>query len=152
MPIGGSASNGYASSIRQGWRIRACCRNPDKADELTLLANNADGRITIHKLDVADHAAIEALAGELKDEAIDVLCNNAGVAGGVGTDFEMSDPWGQTNYEKWRWAMEGNLFGTCKMSEAFTPHVACSNRRIMITMASTLSSISHARRRFAGVG
>ena len=125
-----------------GWRIRACCRNPDKADELTLLANNADGRITIHKLDVADHAAIEALAGELKDEAIDVLCNNAGGAGGVGTDFEMSDPWGQTNYEKWRWAMEGNLFGTCKMSEAFTPHVACSNRRIMITMASTLSSIS----------
>ena len=90
-----------------GWRILACCRNPDKADELNLLANNADGRITIHRLDVTDHAAIDALAGELKDEAIDVLNNNAGVAGGLGTEFEFSDVWGQTDYEKWRWANGG---------------------------------------------
>jgi NAD(P)-dependent dehydrogenase (short-subunit alcohol dehydrogenase family) len=125
-----------------GWRIWACCRNPDKANELNQLANNSGGRITIHKLDVTDHAAIEALASELKDEAIDVLNNNAGVAGGLGTEFEFSDTWGQTDYKKWRWAMEGNLFSTCKMSEAFTPHVARSNRRIMITTASTLASVS----------
>ena len=125
-----------------GWRILACCRNPDKADQLNLLANNAVGRITIHKLDVTDHAAIDALAGELKGEAIDVLNNNAGVAGGLGTEFEFSDVWGQTDYKKWRWAMEGNLFSTCKMSEAFTPHVARSKRRIIITTASTLASVS----------
>ena len=118
-----------------GWRILACCRNPDQAEELNQLAKNADGRITIHKLDVTDHAAIDALAGELKDEAIDVLNNNAGV-------LPERDAWGQTDFEKWRFAMEGNLFSTCKVSEAFTPHVARSNRRIMITMASTLSSVS----------
>jgi len=125
-----------------GMALWACCRNPDKANELNQLANNSGGRITIHKLDVTDHAAIEALASELKDEAIDVLNNNAGVAGGLGTEFEFSDTWGQTDYKKWRWAMEGNLFSTCKMSEAFTPHVARSNRRIMITTASTLASVS----------
>ena len=120
---------------KAGWRILACCRNPDQANDLKQLADGADGRITIHRLDVTDHPGIDALAEELKDEAIDVLNNNAGV-------LPDRDPWGKTDYDKWMWAMQGNLFGTCKVSEAFTPHVAHSKRRVMITMASTLSSVS----------
>ena len=116
-----------------GWRIYACCRNPGQADELNQLAGKAGGRITIHQLDIMDHAQIDALAAELGDQAIDVLNNNAGV-------LPDRDKWGETDYEKWLWAIQANLFGTCKVSEAFTPHVARSNRKIIITMASTLSS------------
>tara|TARA_B100000686_G_scaffold332025_2_gene396274 strand:- start:214 stop:948 length:735 start_codon:yes stop_codon:yes gene_type:complete len=118
-----------------GWRVLTTARNPDKADELNQLAENSDGRITVHRLDVTDHAAIEAFADEHKDEAIDVLNNNAGV-------LPERSSWGQTDYDGWLQTVQTNLFSTCKMCEAFTPHVARSSRKIILTMSSTLSSVS----------
>ncbi len=118
-----------------GWRILATARNPDKADELNRLASASDGRITVHRLDITDHAAVEAFADELNDEAIDVLNNNAGT-------LPDRSPWGKTDYEGWMSTIRTNLLSTCKMCEAFTPHVARSNRKIILTMASTLSSVS----------
>jgi len=61
----------------RGARIFATARKPEKADELNALA--ADNRnIIVEKLDVTDHAAIEALAARYVDQPIDVLLNNAG--------------------------------------------------------------------------
>jgi NAD(P)-dependent dehydrogenase (short-subunit alcohol dehydrogenase family) len=63
-----------------GWQVIACCRSPDSADELqSLAAINND--ITIEKLDVQNHAQIEALAKTYADQPIDVLLNNAGLIG-----------------------------------------------------------------------
>ena len=118
-----------------GWRIRATARRPERADELNRLAGDSGGRITVHKLDVTDHAAIEAFAGELEGEAIDVLNNNAGV-------LPERSAWGRTDYEGWMSTIRTNLFSTCKMCEAFTPHVARSRRKIVLTMSSTLASVS----------
>lgn len=118
-----------------GWRIRATARRPERADELNRLAGDSGGRITVHKLDVTDHAAIEAFAGELEGEAIDVLNNNAGV-------LPDRSAWGRTDYEGWMSTIQTNLFSTCKMCEAFTPHVARSRRKLVLTMSSTLASVS----------
>ena len=65
---------------KAGWKVLACCRAP--SPELEELAAAADN-VHIHKLDVSDHASIEALADELGDEPIDVLLNNAGMYGSV---------------------------------------------------------------------
>src|SRR5215475_15882362 len=64
-----------------GWRVFACARRPDEAKELRAVADGARGRVSLHRLEVADFSQIEALARELKAEAIDVLLNNAGVYG-----------------------------------------------------------------------
>ena len=60
-----------------GWKVIACCRSPDEADELkSIAADNSD--VVIEKLDVADHAAIDALGKKYEGVPIDILLNNAG--------------------------------------------------------------------------
>ena len=63
---------------QDGWKVLACCRNPDFASNLQALAKT-NTNIRILNLDVADFAQIDALAMALKEEKIDVLINNAGV-------------------------------------------------------------------------
>ena len=78
---------------QRGARILATARTPEKAEQLNALAE-ANGKITVEKLDVTDHAAIEALAARYVDQPIDLLLNNAGIGGGchgrchTGHDFE----------------------------------------------------------------
>ena len=64
------------------WRVHACCRRPDRAEDLRRVAADSDGRVVVHPLDVTDTPRIRALAKELSAEPIDVLLNNAGVYGG----------------------------------------------------------------------
>ena len=62
-----------------GWRVLACCRDPNDAGNLQKLAVK-HGNIEIFALDVADFAQIDTVAKQLKDERIDVLINNAGLS------------------------------------------------------------------------
>ena len=64
--------------VNDGWRIYACCRNPDGAHALAELAAGSDGAITLHTLDVSEPEQIEALADEFRGTPIDMLVNNAG--------------------------------------------------------------------------
>ena len=66
--------------LARGDSVVACCRNPDKADDLRALGEPAGDRFRLLALDVADPAAISALPGQLDDAILDVLINNAGVA------------------------------------------------------------------------
>ena len=45
-----------------GWWVFACCRNPVTAEALNRLAAQYPDQITIHALDVANHAQIEQLS------------------------------------------------------------------------------------------
>src|SRR3546814_19964504 len=60
-----------------GWRVHACARNIERAQELRAVA----GDVVHHRLDVADGLKAAGLARTLADEAIDVLINKAGVYG-----------------------------------------------------------------------
>ncbi|HFA59388.1 MAG TPA: SDR family NAD(P)-dependent oxidoreductase, partial [Rhodospirillales bacterium] len=62
---------------RRGWRVHACCRNPDRAHAL----QGVGGDVVLHRLDVRDQTAYRPLADALIGEAIDVLIANAGIAG-----------------------------------------------------------------------
>ena len=117
------------------WRLLACCRNPAEAQELNAIAAASKGRVSVHPLDIDDHASIDALAAELGGEAIDVLVNNAGV-------LPTRDVFGATDYAKWDAVLRTNLFGTMKMCEAFAPYVARGRRKIILNMTSTLGSVS----------
>jgi len=64
-----------------GWHVVAACRKPAQAEELGKIAAGAADRVSLHPLDVLDHAGIDRLAGQLQSTPIDVLINNAGVGG-----------------------------------------------------------------------
>jgi len=88
-----------------GWRVIACCRNPDTAIALQSLAK-AHTHICIIKLDVADFDAIDQVATSLKNETIDVLINNAGVYPDSSLDV--------INVEDWAYAFKINTMAPLK--------------------------------------
>jgi NAD(P)-dependent dehydrogenase (short-subunit alcohol dehydrogenase family) len=64
-----------------GWHVFAACRGPNDAKDLQLVAAENNGRVRILQMDVTDDASVRTAATELKEEAIDLLINNAGVGG-----------------------------------------------------------------------
>jgi NAD(P)-dependent dehydrogenase (short-subunit alcohol dehydrogenase family) len=119
-----------------GWRVHACCRAPQKAAELQALATPSNGRVTVHALEVTDHPRVEALSRELRDTAIDVLLNNAGIIGSQQSGL------GQIDYRAWPEVFAVNTIGPMKMAECFLEHVARSERKIIGSLSSQLGSIA----------
>lgn len=111
------------------WKVIATCRNPEAAEELNALAAK-HSNIVVERLDLLDHAGIDALAAEYKEQPIDVLLNNAGLMRGpdrgqmVGTiDFEEFDRFYRINVQ-----------GPLKVSEAFYKNVKQSERKTMASL------------------
>ncbi len=118
-----------------GWLTLACCRTPDKANDLQELAA-AQNNITIHRLDVTDAEQISSLAAELSDCPIDILFNNAGIHGPSQQGF------GETNVEGWLETFRVNSIAPLKISEALVEQVAASQQRIIAVMGSIMGSIA----------
>jgi NAD(P)-dependent dehydrogenase (short-subunit alcohol dehydrogenase family) len=119
-----------------GWRVLACCRHPDSAEDLRRVAAGCGERVTVHALDVTDSERICSLAGELNEEAIDILFNNAGVGGGDHQSL------GRIDTTRWLEAFQVNCIAPLKMAEAFVGHVARSQCRIIATMGTRMGSLA----------
>jgi NAD(P)-dependent dehydrogenase (short-subunit alcohol dehydrogenase family) len=113
-----------------GWHVHACCREPEKADELKALP------VAVHRLDVRDLDAIAGLAASLKGQAIDVLLANAGVYGPRKMFL------GQLDYAAWADVMAVNVFGPVRLAECFTDHVAASGKKLIACVSSLMGSIA----------
>ena len=111
-----------------GWDVLACCRSP--SDELEHVAARNE-HVTVHALDVANHARIEELGAELADASIDVLLNNAGMYGRVGfaEGGVEHQAFGNTDYADWERVLRVNLMGPMKMAETFVEQVARSKTK-----------------------
>ena len=119
----------------EGWTIHACCRNPDRAGDLNAIAA-ANASVTVHKLDVADFAAIDRLAKSLNGEPIDVLLNNAGVGGKDPQEFMTDD------FEDWSRTFRINTMAPLRMTEAFVDNVAGSERKVVVIMSTIMASMT----------
>jgi NAD(P)-dependent dehydrogenase (short-subunit alcohol dehydrogenase family) len=120
---------------KAGWRVHACCRQPQQADELQDLIK-AHPSIQLHQLDVTDHAGISNLARELAGQPIDLLLNNAGVYGQDDASFGNTDP------QRWLQTMRINVIAPMKMMEAFIEHVATSRHRLIASLSSKMGSMA----------
>jgi NAD(P)-dependent dehydrogenase (short-subunit alcohol dehydrogenase family) len=121
--------------LRDGWRVHAACRDPRSAKDLTGLR----GDILVHALDVADHAAVEDLAADLRREAIDLLINNAGVYGPRSSALRSLD------YEEWAEVFRVNVMAALKVSESFLDHVARSDLKRVAALTSKMGSMTDNR-------
>lgn len=117
---------------RAGWRVFATCRDPAAAVELGAVA----GDISMHPLDVADFDAVRGLAATLRDEAIDLLINNAGIYGSDGQTF------GRIDYEGWARTFQVNTMAPVAVTEAFVEHLSRGAGRLVACMTSQMGSIS----------
>ncbi len=141
---GSSRGIGFAFATKYaetGWSVIATARDPDKSDQLKALAK-AHKNVRLEKLDVTDLKSVDALAAKLKGTPIDLLLNNAGI-----------DPtpdkqiFGNIDYALFDEIMRTNVLGPIKVTEAFTPHVAASKQKKMITISSGDGSLSGVEKR-----
>ncbi|MBS7695960.1 MULTISPECIES: SDR family oxidoreductase [unclassified Chelatococcus] len=114
-----------------GYRVLATCLDPQSAEETRAIT----GDITVSKLDVTDHAAIEAFAEGLGKAPVDILLSNAGIG-------RPHPPFGHTDYPNWRRILETNLIGPMKLAECLVENVAASELKTMAFVSSRMGSIT----------
>jgi NAD(P)-dependent dehydrogenase (short-subunit alcohol dehydrogenase family) len=129
-----------------GWTVIACCRSPQRAEELqSLAASHQD--ILVEALDVTDPAAIAALARRHRQRSIDVLINNAGMLGPLPLREHLHrQHFGSLDYELWAEVLRTNTFGPVRMAEAFVEQVAASDQKKIVNLSSNVGSIAEGKR------
>ncbi|MCF7805506.1 MAG: SDR family oxidoreductase [Candidatus Marinimicrobia bacterium] len=72
--------------LERGANVIATARQPDKADALQNLKDEAGDRLRICQVDVSSDDSVDSLADELESEPVDILIHNAGVMGRAGLE------------------------------------------------------------------
>jgi len=119
----------------RGWRVLGTCRDPGAATEAQSIAGAHDS-VSLPMLAVTDAAAVDALAQSLAGTAIDVLLLNAGVMSPA------SNTLGKLDAADFLRVLQVNVVAPAICAQAFRPHVAASERRIMVGMGSFLGSMA----------
>ena len=122
--------------LASGWTVLACCRSPAAASDLQGLAAGK-GRLSIHKLDVADFTTADVLAGSLEGSAIDLLINNAGVYGDT-----RDRPFGRLDYARWTEVLRINTLAPVKLSEVLLPNLKAGQLKLVVAISSLMGSIA----------
>lgn len=118
------------------WRVIACCRDPDHANELQALKLQFPSTLLICKLEVTDHQAIKSLSQQLANEKIDILINNAGVIGTHADTLNTIDP------NVWLETFKINSIAPALMAQAFVNQLSQSETKLLVNISSTMGSIA----------
>jgi len=125
-----------AQYLSADWVVYAACRQPQAAEELQQLARKNPGRVSILAMDVTDAASVGAAAKSLRDRAIDVAVNSAGIIGAAGERI------GHIDYSSFAQVLDVNTLGPIRVTEAFTEHLSRSERKLLVTITSGMGSIA----------
>ena len=121
----------------RGWCVHATCRDPGTAAELQELASRHPD-VRLHRLDVTAEDQIAGVAETLRDEALDLLVNNAGAY------FEHwgKDPIGGIDYDDWEETFRVNTLGPMRVTEALLAQLARGDRPLVLAITSNMGSIA----------
>ena len=140
---GAGSGIGRASALlfaAEGSRVAVADIDVAAAQETVRLITAAGGVATDYRVDVTDPGDGERLAESVMGQfgAIDVLFNNAGIAG-IGLLHE-------TSVELWDRVMAVNVRGVFLIARAVLPHMIAAGRGSIINMSSTIAEIGLANR------
>ncbi len=140
---GAGSGIGRASALMfaaEGSRVAVADIDRSAAHETTRLITEAGGIAADFRVDVTDPDDGERLAAAVVERfgAIDVLFNNAGIAG-VGVLHE-------TSVELWDRVMAVNVRGVFLIARAVLPSMIAAGRGSIINMSSTIAEIGLANR------
>lgn len=129
--IGLGLSTYYANT---GWRVYACCRQPENAAALKNLAEKTS-KVTLISLDVSLPSDIQQLADTLQEKPIDILINNAGV-------LNADESFGQIEASVWLEIFKVNTVAPLLLSQALLPNLNLGQLKVIANISSCLASIS----------
>ena len=130
--------------LAKGWKVVATARNPEAAPGLQALEPLEGGSLRAMQLDVTDHERVEAVAGELAGESLDILLNNAGTYGPKsafeGMHYQSLE---SMDYVLWREMHEINVMAAFKVAVCFRPHLEAAANPLLVNMSSDMGSIGN---------
>lgn len=136
---GGGSGLGRAIALdyaRAGWRVAVLDRDAGSAETVAAEIEEAGGRGLAVACDVTDSGAVDAAAAAIRRSwrGVDVLVNNAGVAGsGTVVDTPEAD---------WRRIMEVNLLGVVAVCRAVIPAMMRARSGHVVNIASAAGFVS----------
>jgi NAD(P)-dependent dehydrogenase (short-subunit alcohol dehydrogenase family) len=143
--IGLELAERYASI---GWDVIATCRTPEKADKLHILSKQYRN-LSIEMLEITDELSIKALTIKLKDKAIDILINNAGIYSArtngnkpySGDNKDPGQKFGSLDADGWAFVLKVNAVAPFMVTEALLPNILSGAHRKVIMITSRGGSI-----------
>ena len=127
--IGFEFARQYAAD---GWTVHATCLRAENREKLATLGSD----IHYNQLDVADQLAVSIFADGLKDEAINLLINNAASFAPDGPG-----PLMLPDMDEFTRVMRVNAVATIYVAQALVDQVAASKRKLMIFIGTRSGSI-----------
>ena len=125
--------------LNDGWEVHAFCRQPDKAAELGEIVTHKNGKLHLRQMDIDNENEIEAAANELKNQPLDLLINNAGIADGYGRGvYEMKEDPNIQNYDFafWEEMMRINTLAPAKVISAFLENIRAGKEKKIANLSS----------------
>jgi NAD(P)-dependent dehydrogenase (short-subunit alcohol dehydrogenase family) len=87
-------------------------------------------------MDVTDPRSVKQAAAQIRNSAVDVLINSAGIGGNPHQKA------GNVDYESWAAVFNVNTMGPLRVTEAFIDHLSRSERKLAVTLTSSMGSLS----------
>jgi NAD(P)-dependent dehydrogenase (short-subunit alcohol dehydrogenase family) len=136
---GGASGIGRSLAVQlagMGASLAIADMNLEGMAETRQLAENAGGRCTTHKLDVADREAFEAFARDVIAEhgEVHAVFNNAGVT--------LVDSVENQSYEDFNWLMNINFWGVVHGTRAFLPYLKQVDEAHIINVSSVFGILA----------
>jgi NAD(P)-dependent dehydrogenase (short-subunit alcohol dehydrogenase family) len=126
---------GYVRAFAErGDDVWAGTRKPAEAKELQALAAGSGGKVRVLALDVTKDAEVQALAAAIGDAPVDVLINNAGIAGRWNSTLASFD------VEEALRCFDTNALGAIRVTRALIPNLRAARGKV-INMTSLMGSI-----------
>lgn len=114
--------------LAQAYQVTATCRQPSTASALQALQTQYPTQLTVHQLDITNETHCQHLSDLMRDKSLDVLINNAGIAGVDGHQF------GELNATRWQKVMLTNAIAPLLLTQALIqPLVRVQGKIIFIT-------------------
>jgi NAD(P)-dependent dehydrogenase (short-subunit alcohol dehydrogenase family) len=131
----------------KGWNVIATARRPvtdPGMAELNKIVAAHPNTVAIERIDVTDTAMIKGVAEKYKDQAIDVLINNAAnVEPNFAADMaKVSEPYDKIDFDAARRDFDVNTLGPMRLAQAFMPHVIRSKHKKIINVSSSAGSLN----------
>jgi NADP-dependent 3-hydroxy acid dehydrogenase YdfG len=134
---GASSGIGAATAVKlaeAGYHVVLAARREDRLAALAGRITDAGGHAAVHRLDVTDRAAVDALAESI--DRCDVLVANAGGAVGAESvaDGDAAD---------WLTMYQVNVIGTLLVTQALLPRLIASGDGTIVVLSSTAGFVAY---------
>ena len=118
----------------RGDTVLACCRNPAEAEAL----NAVEGDVEVIEVQVSDGASVASLASNLGDRPVDLLINNAGMAG---PSYDQQNAYAM-DFDGWAETFEVNTMAPVRVMQALMPNLKASSDARVVTITSQMGALS----------